>query len=205
MTSIILVSGSLRRDSLNSALLATARRVIGERDSSIHTSVLEIGSLPYFNDDVDGEDAPPPVVAARAMVEAADAMLICTPSYNGAPPGALKNAVDWLSRPAGEGVLTDVPVFTMSASPGSNGAAESQEILRDVLDCAGAAVFDHPIVAVAKADLLPCRDGELVDPALSALLVEFVDGLLSVALPEPEADPVPSPEGPLQPAGTPAV
>ncbi|MDQ0791379.1 chromate reductase [Streptomyces sp. B3I7] len=203
MTRIVLVSGSLRRHSLNSALLATAQRVLDEHDG-VRTSVLDPRSLPHFDHDLDVDGGPSPVAAARGLVGAADGLLISTPSYNGAPPGVLKNALDWLSRPEAGCVLAGKPVAVMSASTGFHGAAEAQEILRDVLDGAGADVLDHPVLAVARADQLPRRGRELADPALLAPLRAVADALLSAARPVPVERPETTPDSRTRGPATPA-
>jgi chromate reductase len=204
MTRIVLVSGSLRRHSLNSALLATARRVLEERGATVRTSALDPRSLPHFDHDLDVDGGPSPVAAARRLVAAADGLLISTPSYNGAPPGVLKNALDWLSRPQTDSVLVGKPVAVISASPGFHGAAEAQEVLREVLDCAGATVLAHPALAVARADELPCRGGELADPALLPPLRSIADALLSAARPAPAEPAGVSPESRTRGPATPA-
>jgi chromate reductase, NAD(P)H dehydrogenase (quinone) len=114
-------------------------------------------------------------------VGGADALFISTPAYNGAAPGVLKNALDWLSRPAGAGVLAGRVVALASASPGKRGAADAQPALRDVLTRCGARVVDHEPVAVGDAERLRGADGEFHDPEVVAALESLVDAVLAAA------------------------
>ena len=100
---ILAISGSLRRDSHNAALL----RAAGELLSPLDTFELWEGlrEVPPYDEDGDVEPAPPAVAALRAAVASADAVLFSTPEYNSSVPGALKNALDWASRPIATNVF----------------------------------------------------------------------------------------------------
>ena len=94
---ILAISGSLRRDSHNTMLLRAAEELLGPGDT---LEVWEgLREVPPYDQDDDVEPAPPAVAALRAAVASADAVLIATPEYNSSIPGALKNALDWASRP----------------------------------------------------------------------------------------------------------
>ncbi|MEU1404859.1 NAD(P)H-dependent oxidoreductase [Streptomyces sp. NPDC005728] len=151
MTTIVLVSGSLRRDSVNGALPATVREILGRRRGAVGTPLMTPAGIPLFDEDVEGRCVPEPVVAARNLVGAAHAVVISSPSYNGSMPGGLKNVLDWLCRPWGECVLTGKPVALATASTGKRGGVEAQPELRRVLERAGAVVVDHAQVAVGNA------------------------------------------------------
>jgi chromate reductase len=97
--------------------------------------------LPFFDQDVEGTP-PAEVVALRAQVAAADALVVVTPEYNGTIPGLLGNAVDWLSRPYDAGVLQGKPVLAVAASPGG---ARAVVALRTVLGNTGAVVLGPPV------------------------------------------------------------
>lgn len=105
------MSGSLRARSSNTAVLRAAARLA---PASMHLSLYEgIGALPWFNPDLDGDEVPARVAAFRAEVTAADAVLISSPEYAHAIPGAFKNALDWLVRsPA----MVDKPVALINTS-----------------------------------------------------------------------------------------
>lgn len=170
-TRVLAISGSLRLDSVNTALLRAAAPVADD-DTSFEVWG-GLGAIPPFNED--GEDGPPASVAdMRTAIAGADALLISTPEYNGSIPGQLKNALDWASRPYGQSVLTGKLVAVTSASPGEHGGAWAAEHLGKVLRIAGSqvleSVFTLPFADQAfrpGIDLL--RDAECT-AALAALM-----------------------------------
>ncbi|TML08380.1 MAG: NAD(P)H-dependent oxidoreductase [Actinobacteria bacterium] len=119
---VLAISGSLRRDSLNTRLLRAAAELA---PSGVEVELLDpsvVKELPIYDPDDDG--VAPPVAARRlrGAIRLADAILIATPEYNGSIPGGLKNAIDWASRPYGENALKHKPTAVVgassSASPG---------------------------------------------------------------------------------------
>ena len=158
------ISGSLRRDSHNTALL---RNVPGELElwDGLKT-------IPPYDEDDDVEPAPPAVAELRAAVAGADAVLFATPEYNGSVPGQLKNAIDWLSRPRATSVLRNKPVAVVGASTGAFGAVWAQAELRKVLRTAGARVVERDL-PVPHAHTRFAEDGTLLDE-------EVLDGLGAV-------------------------
>jgi chromate reductase len=123
------ISGSLRSGSYNTALLTAAAE---EAPSRATVEVADIGDLPLYNFDVEKEAGPPAsVVRVRDQVEAADALLFASPEYNYSVTGALKNALDWLSRPPAP-PIDAMPAAIMGAG-GRLGTARSQAHLRDIL------------------------------------------------------------------------
>lgn len=181
MTELVLVSGSLRKASLNSAAVRVAHRIAEAREDVSGTTLLDIGSIPFYDGDVEDTGIPESVLAAKSTVANADALLVCTPEYNGAPSGVLKNALDWLSRPYGQSALNELPVVTMSASPSPVGGITSQQILRDVLKRAGADLVDQEPLAIAKAEDLRDTDGEFTDSELLSSVEQLVEKLLANA------------------------
>ncbi|MGY5123528.1 NADPH-dependent FMN reductase [Streptomyces nigrescens] len=125
---LLALSGSLRARSSNGAVLRSA---LTFWDGPAATA--DIGALPHFNPDLDGEDATPPapVAALRTAVASADALLVVSPEYAHGVPGALKNALDWLVS-SGECVSKPVAVITASPSPagGDHANAQLREVLR---------------------------------------------------------------------------
>lgn len=95
MTRILMIVGSIRRDSFNRQL---AREIEGLLGARAEVSYLDYAALPYMNQDIEFP-APAEVAQVRAAVQAADGIWICTPEYNSGIPGVLKNLLDWLSRP----------------------------------------------------------------------------------------------------------
>lgn len=144
---ILAVSGSLRAGSYNTAL---ARAAVELAPDDVEVEVFEgLGDLPLFDADLEGDDHPA-VSHLRESISEADAVLFVTPEYNGSIPGALKNAVDWASRPRGEAALLGKTVAVAGASTGQYGAMWAQQDLRRVLGIAGARVV-CPDLPVARA------------------------------------------------------
>jgi chromate reductase, NAD(P)H dehydrogenase (quinone) len=176
---ILGISGSLRRDSYNTRLLAAA----GERlpDGAELVRWEGLAAVPPFDEDLEGGGpAPASVTGLREALRAADAVLIATPEYNGSVPGQLKNALDWASRPHATSPLLNLPAAVIGASPGSFGAVWAQADLRRILARIGARVVD----AELPVSLAPSRfdeSGMLVDDAvgegLAAILDELVAGV----------------------------
>ena len=131
------ISGSLRAGSLNGRLLRLAAESLPGGDS--FTVWEGLRSLPHFDQD---EEASPElaVLGFRAAVAEADAVLIASPEYNGSIPGALKNALDWGSRPQATSAFRGKPVAVIGASPGSFGGVWAQGETRRVLGLMGARV-----------------------------------------------------------------
>ena len=128
---VLLVSGSLRRGSYNTALLREAANAL---PSGVGHGWLDgIAALPPYSEDDDGERAPAAVERLRRTIAAAEAVLIATPEYNGSIPGGLKNAVDWASRPFPDNAWRDKPVAVIGASTGIFGAIWAQAELRKSL------------------------------------------------------------------------
>ncbi|WP_424890643.1 NADPH-dependent FMN reductase [Streptomyces sp. XH2] len=175
MTKVVLISGSLRAASVNSAALRAVRRVIAQTRPAASAVFLPIGRLPFYNGDVESAGTTPAVAVARALVADADALVISTPCYNGAVPGVLKNALDWLSRPDGASPLTGRVAAVLSASPGGRGGIDAQPALLDLLDSCEAITVEHPPVAIRRAHQRLDGAGEMTDPEAVTALRELVD------------------------------
>jgi chromate reductase, NAD(P)H dehydrogenase (quinone) len=172
---ILGLSGSLRGDSFNLRLLHAAGRLLDDGDElRIFDGLAEI---PPFNED-DEQHAPAAVTALRAAIAGSDAVLIATPEYNGSIPGALKNALDWASRPVGATPLGGKPVAVVGASTGLFGAVWAQAELRKVLATIGARVVDRELPVGQAQDALD-GDGMPREPALvhefSAIIAELAE------------------------------
>ncbi len=142
------VSGSLRADSHNTAILRGARDLM---PTGVELELWNgLRDIPPYDEDDDTEPAPPAVAALRAALAGADAVLFSTPEYNSSIPGQLKNALDWASRPIATSVLRNKPVAVVGASTGAFGAVWAQAELRKVLGAIGARVVEGE-VAVGHA------------------------------------------------------
>jgi chromate reductase len=143
------ISGSLRGDSRNTALLrAAAERAPARVELELWDG---LKSVPPYDEDDDGDLVPAAVTALRSAVAGADAVLLATPEYNHSVPGALKNALDWVSRPLPTNPLRNKPVAVVGVSTGIFGAVWAQAELRKVLGAIGARVLDLEL-AVGQAD-----------------------------------------------------
>ena len=169
------LSGSLRRDSHNRKLLRAAAE---ELPPGARLAVWEgLASVPAYDQDRDVVPAPPEVQGLRDALAGADAVLISTPEYNHSIPGALKNALDWASRPFADNVLRGKPVAVVGASTGLFGAVWAQAETRKVLKALGAEVVEREL-PVGSADSAFGEDGRLLDPDLRAELATLVGELV---------------------------
>ena len=171
---ILGVSGSLRADSHNTALLRCAARHLPD---GVELEVWDgLRGVPPYDEDDDVDPAPQAVAAFRAALAGADAVLFSTPEYNSSIPGQLKNALDWASRPHATNVLRNLPVAVVGASTGAFGAVWAQAELRKVLGAAGARVVDGEVIlghAHRKLD----GEGVLLDDEIRAQLEEVISDL----------------------------
>ncbi|MGC1852767.1 MAG: NADPH-dependent FMN reductase [Solirubrobacterales bacterium] len=178
------ISGSLRRESHNSALLrAAAERLPGGAELVLFERLDEI---PPYDEDDEMRGTPESVRELRETIRSADAVLIATPEYNHSIPGQLKNALDWASRPAGQSALNGKPVATIGASTGMFGAVWAQAELRKVLGAMGGRVLEAEL-PVAHANELH-RNGKLeLEPEQAEQLDEVLSELVAAAEREPVA------------------
>ena len=172
------ISGSLRGDSHNTALLHTAAELLPD---GVELELFDgLKAVPPYDEDDEVEPAPAAVANLRDAIAGADAVLFATPEYNHSVPGQLKNALDWASRPLATNPLRNMPVAVVGASKGAFGAVWAQAELRKVLAATGARVVDGE-VAVGHAHDRFDRDGRLTDEALREQLAEVVETLVAVA------------------------
>jgi chromate reductase, NAD(P)H dehydrogenase (quinone) len=143
------ISGSLRQGSYNRALLRAAAEL--SPANGIELVEHDLSPIPFYDGDVEAAGDPEPVATLRSAVREADALLLATPEYNRGTSGVLKNALDWLSRPALASVLRWKPVAIVGASSGRGGARRAQQQVRDALVFPGAVVLDDPEVSVPLA------------------------------------------------------
>lgn len=171
---IAAIPGSLRRFSHNRFLLEHARRTAPPR---LRIELLDLGDVPPFNEDLEQTDpgGPRAVRALREAIDAADGLLIATPEYNQSIPGVLKNALDWLSRPAPDEVLIGKPVAILGASTGRWGTRLAQAALRQTLAATEALVLPAPMLFVRDAAEAFDADGALVDSTTEASLRRLLD------------------------------
>jgi chromate reductase len=172
---ILGISGSLRRGSHNRRLLRAAAALLPPGSELVVWDGL--ATLPAFDEDL--ETTPPATVRAFfEAIEGADALLIATPEYNASLPGALKNAIDWASRPFPENVLRDKPTAVVGASTGLFGAVWAQAEVRKTMKASGAHVLESELpVGMAEYAFVEGEDA-LADPELTQRLKDLLGDLV---------------------------
>ena len=172
---ILGISGSLRKGSLNTALL---RAAIDLRRAGIEIEVANIETIPPYNEDVRALGFPEPVAKFRGQIAAADALLIATPEYNYSVPGVLKNAIDWASRPP------NVPfggkaLAIMGASMSLGGTMRAQYHLRQIAVFLDLHPINKPEVFVRSAQNAFDAEGRLTDETTRKLVGQLLEALVT--------------------------
>jgi chromate reductase, NAD(P)H dehydrogenase (quinone) len=171
---VLAISGSLRRGSHNTGLL---RALQEEAPEGVDITLWDgLKAIPPYDADDDVVPGPEPVEAFRRLVREADAVVFATPEYNSSVPGALKNALDWGSRPLATNAFRNKPVAVIAASAGAFGAVWSAAELRKILGAMGARVADVEL-AVGHAPDKFDEDGRLVDEGVREALRDALDAL----------------------------
>ncbi len=179
------ISGSLRSESLNSALLRAAAERLPAGAELVELKGLR--EIPPYDADAELEGTPEAVRELREAISGADAVLAATPEYNHSIPGQLKNALDWASRPAGQSALSGKPAAVIGASTGMFGAVWAQAELRKVLGAMGGRVIEaelpvaqaHEHLVGDRLELAPGQSERLEE--ILAELVAAVEELQPVA------------------------
>ncbi|MFY0757247.1 NADPH-dependent FMN reductase [Metabacillus dongyingensis] len=125
-----LICGSLRKNSFNRIIAQS----LTDMDDSVQFRWIEIKDLPLFNEDIEVGGDPEPVTSFKSAIQEVDGIIIVSPEYNSGISGALKNALDWASRPPKSSVLSKKPVGLIGATPGGLGTAFSQMQTRQILE-----------------------------------------------------------------------
>jgi chromate reductase len=178
MIHILLISGSLRDGSTNTATVQTAQSIA---PVGMTTAIYRgMGSLPHFNPDEDREGEPvhPAVANLRADVSAADAIVICTPEYAGALPGALKNLLEWTVGDAGT-YRKPTAWINVSGPAAPTGGADAHDSLRKILGYVHAEIVERACVRIALTRDAVGPDGLIHTPAareaIAAMLAVLID------------------------------
>ncbi|MTH78070.1 NADPH-dependent FMN reductase [Paracoccus aestuariivivens] len=184
MTTILGLSGSLRRGSFNAGLLRAAALTAPEG------SRIEIGTIrevPLYDSDLEAEQGlPAAVVALQQSLKAADGLLLVTPEYNNGIPGVFKNAIDWMSRGEGLKHFVGKPVAVIGASPGGFGTIMAQNHWLPVLRTLRCAVWAEDRLLVSRASGLFDSEGELTDEKSRAALSGFIAGFVRSTSEKPD-------------------
>jgi chromate reductase, NAD(P)H dehydrogenase (quinone) len=163
--------GSLRKASFNRML---ANKLISLAPSSLKLDIIEIGQLPFYNQDLETNPPPAQWTAFRQRVMAADAVLFVTPEYNRSVPAVLKNALDVGSRPYGSSVWDRMPGAIVSSSPGAIGAFGANHHLRQSLVFLNVPTMQQPEAYVSHVDKLFDEHGKLASDGTRKFLQEFM-------------------------------
>lgn len=179
MPTILGISGSLRAGSYNTALL---RAAAGLMPAGATLEIATLHGIPLYDGDVEArEGLPPAVQALKDRVVAADALLLATPEYNNGVPGVLKNAIDWLSRPASDisRVFGGRPVAVIGASPGGFGTILAQNAWLPVLRTLGTRPWFGGRLMVSRAGQVFDEAGGMADEKMKAQLQQFLQGFVA--------------------------
>ncbi len=173
MYKVGVIVGSLSSQSINKRL-AKALMKLGEGRFAF--SVLRIDDLPLYNYDLDA-DLPAAAKRFKSEIEASDALLFVTPEYLRTIPAALKNAIEWGSRPWGHNSFAEKPVAVCGTSRGGIATAAAQQHLRNILAHDGMHVLGQPEIFVQMREGLIADDGTITDPSTQKFLAGFLDAL----------------------------
>lgn len=176
-THVLVLVGSLRADSLNRRIAETLQ---AQAPAGVTIEIAEgLAEVPFYNEDLDGEQVPAAAAALRARVADADRVLAVTPEYNGTMPAVLNNAIDWLSRPYGRGAISGKPFAVIGATPTPYGGKWAHADARRSAGIAGAVVVEH--IEVSQ----PALEGDiLADQDVVARLVAAVRVLAAFERPD---------------------
>jgi NAD(P)H-dependent FMN reductase len=166
-TRVLVLVGSLRADSLNRRIAETLQ---SQAPDGVLVEIAEgLGEVPFYNEDLDGDQVPAAAAALRARVAAADRVLAVTPEYNGTMPAVLNNAIDWLSRPYGAGALRGKPFAVVGATPTPYGGKWAHDDTRRSAGIAGAVVLEQVAVSQSAVEGDILADEEVVARLLGAV------------------------------------
>lgn len=179
---VLLVSGSLRSGSTNTALLRTVQVVATQGIVTVFYEGLD--RLPHFNPDHDADPLHPAVADLRSTVQASDAILFSTPEYAGALPGSFKNLLDWTVGDDQPGSIYDKPVAWVNVSAAPTGAADAHESLAKVLGYVHASVVKDACVSIpVTRQAVDGDDGLISDQAIRREITRALTALATYAMP----------------------
>jgi len=167
---VVVLVGSLRKDSLNRKM---ANALIALNAAPLKFEFAEIGNLPMYNQDLDGETPPAAWVSFRHQIKSADAYLFVTPEYNRSVPGVLKNAIDVGSRPYGKSSWEGNPAAIMSVAPGALGGFGANHALRQSLVFLDVPAMQQPEAYIGGAANLFDAEGKLINENTREFLTKF--------------------------------
>ena len=174
MVKILGISGSLRAQSFNTALLNAAKSLVGD---DIELEIATLHGIPLYDGDLEEQTGiPEAVLALKARIIANQGLLLVTPEYNNGIPGVFKNAIDWLSRKESALVFGNRAVAVIGASPGGFGTILSQNAWLPVLKTLGTRQWSGARLMLSRAHQAFDANGELVDESNRNLVRDFLQG-----------------------------
>lgn len=173
---VAVIVGSLRKDSINRKLAQAIAKLAanGPNGAKLDLKLVDISDLPLYNQDFDAH-YPSVVQRAKDEIGAADAVLFVTPEHNRSIPAALKNVIDWISRPYGTSKWNGKPGAMVGTSGGQVGTAIAQDHLRSILVAQGVALLGRPEVYFLYKDGVFDAEHNVTDPNAKKLLEGFIE------------------------------
>jgi len=168
---VAVLVGSLRKESFTRK---AARALIELAPPELKLEIVEIGSLPFYNQDLETATPPAEWSAFRDRIRPVDAVLFATPEYNRSVPAVLKNAIDVGSRPYGKSVFDKKPAAVISVSPGAIGGFGANQHLRQSLVFLNMPPLQMPEAYIGGADKLFDESGKLVNPSTREFLSKYM-------------------------------
>ena len=165
---VAVLIGSLRKESFNRKLAMALKRMSPD---SLRLESVEIGGLPLYNQDLEGDAA---WAAFRERIARADAILFVTPEYNRSVPAALKNAIDVGSRPHGRNVWDRKPAAIVTSTPGAIGGFGANHHLRQSMVFLNMPAMQQPEAYIGQVDKLLSADGDIANPGTREFLSKFL-------------------------------
>lgn len=175
---IAVIVGSLRKDAFT---LRLGHALAAAAPAPLRLTIVEIGTMPFYNPDLEGPDSPKSWLDFRASIAACDGVLFITPEYNRSIPAVLKNAVDVASRPYGQGAWNGKPGAIISLSPGALGGFGANHHLRQALMAVNVPTLQAPEAYIGGAAVLFDEAGHLVKEDTKAFLLKFLAAFASFA------------------------
>lgn len=163
--------GSLARNSINRKLALALTRVA---PAELEMREIAIGDLPLYSYDYDA-NYPPSARAFKESIASSDAVLFVTPEYNRSIPGALKNAIDWASRPYGQNAFSRKPSAVIGTSPGKIGTAVGQQHLRSILAFCNSPQMNAIEAYIQFEKGLITDDGDITDASTAQFLRSYME------------------------------
>jgi chromate reductase, NAD(P)H dehydrogenase (quinone) len=163
--------GSLAKASINRKLAGALVRLAPKQ---LAMREIPIGDLPLYSYDYDA-DFPPVARTFKEAIAGVDAVLFVTPEYNRSIPGALKNAIDWGSRPYGQNSFTRKPSAMIGTSPGKIGTAVGQQHLRSILGFCNSPLMNSIEAYIQFEKGLIADDGAVTNPETAAFLAKYME------------------------------